>query len=164
MIKITVADQIRAPGQDWVITSKYWAEARLHVCYRGVSRCNASRVTCNVIAVIAIVRNPSVILTFLIFTPCYLVVCKEIFLGNNAMQSCVMCLDPKQGTDGRAALGNVWVIRFNKSDKITSHVTFVFCGCHQHGLIWLLDSWLCVWWLDALYISFYCLLMRTEFK
>ena len=39
------ADQIRAPGQHWVITSKYWAEARLHVCYRGVSRCNASRVT-----------------------------------------------------------------------------------------------------------------------
>ena len=46
----------------------------------------------HVISVIAIVRNPSVILTFLIFTPCYLVsVCKEIFLGNNA---CTMCLDP----------------------------------------------------------------------
>ena len=55
-----------------------------HAVTRHVSR--------HVISVIAIVRNPSVILTFLIFTPCYLVsVCKEIFLGNNA---CTICLDP----------------------------------------------------------------------
>ena len=163
MIKITVADQIRAPGQNWVITSKYWAElARCdYMLVTGECHAVTRHVSRHLIAVIAIVRNPSVILTFLIFTPCYLVSRKYSW---ETMQSCVMCLDPKQGTDERAALGNVWVIRFNKSDKITSHVTFVFCGCHQHGLIWLLDCWLGVWWLDALYISFYCLLMRTEFK
>ena len=98
-----------------------------HAVTRHVSR--------HVISVIAIVRNPSVILTFLIFTPCYLVsVCKEIFLGNNAVMHNVS----RSLTRNQRGLGtNVWVIQFNKSDKISSHVTFVFCGCHQHELIWL---------------------------
>lgn len=164
MIKITVADQIRAPGQHWVITSKYWAEARCDYMFvtgecHAVTR-HVSRVT---LSQLSQLFGTHQLFSHSLSLRRVTLLCVRKYSWET-MQSCVMCLDPKQGTDERAALGNVWVIRFNKSDKITSHVTFVFCGCHQHGLIWLLDSWLCVWWLDALYISFYCLLMRTEFK
>ena len=129
------------------------------------------RVTCqgSFISVIAIVRNPSVILTFLISTLCYLVCVDKLVLGKysgETMQSCVMCpclwQDTKQGT--REILGwNVWVIQFNKSDwNLLVMVYLYFAVVISTGLISQDHNNHSVCLRCSFY--FYCLLMRTEFK
>ena len=137
MIKITVADQIRAPGQDWVITSKYWAElarcdymfvtGECHAVTRHVSRVTLSQLS-------------QLFGTHQLFSHSLSLHRVTLCLGNILGKQ---CSHPKQGTDERAALGNVWVIRFNKSEtksRVMLHLYFAAVSSTGSFGCWTPDS------------------------